>query len=97
MNRTIIIRIRSAEGQHRLTIDSHQSYAELLLAISRKLHYPISSITVKRDNETPVVLEEDVRLANVPYFVDGAILKVETSEPIKPSHSGLAAADLEYR
>jgi hypothetical protein len=54
-------------------------------------------LTVLRDNDKPLTLEECAKLGNVPYFVDGAIVKVETSETTKPSHSGLTTAELEYK
>jgi hypothetical protein len=57
MNRPLIIRLRSNEGQHRLTLDTGQTYGELLLTISKKLNYPIKSLTVLRDNDKPLSLD----------------------------------------
>jgi hypothetical protein len=57
MNRPLIIRIRSNEGQHRLTLHTHQTYSELLLEISRKLNYPVKSLTLTTDNDKPLAAD----------------------------------------
>lgn len=66
------------------------------MQISKKLNYPIKSLTITRDNDKPMVIDEASRLGSIPYFVDGALIKVQTSQPLKANHSGLTTADLEY-
>jgi hypothetical protein len=48
-----------------------------------------------RDNGKTLAIDENAKLGAIPYFIDGAILSVETTQPSKVSHSGLTTADLE--
>lgn len=50
---------------------------------------------VSREDGKPINLSEAVRIRDVPYFQDGAILKVDTRNPKKESHIGIKASDIE--
>ena len=51
---------------------------------------------VSREDGKLITISEGTKLGDIPYFVDGAILKVNSRNPKKQVvHSGIKASDIE--
>ena len=51
---------------------------------------------VSREDGKPITIGEGTKIGDVPYFVDGAILKVNSKNPKKQVvHSGIKASDIQ--
>lgn len=51
--------------------------------MAKKLNISIRDLLVSREDGKPISIGEGVKLGDVPYFVDGAILKVSSRNPKK--------------
>lgn len=62
---------------------TRDTYGELLLQIAKKLNFSIKDLIVSREDNKLLTIAEGYKLGDVPYFVDGAILKVDSKAPKK--------------
>lgn len=66
------------------------------MQISKKLNILHKDLIIAREDGKPLALTEATRVGDVPYFTDGAIIKVASKNPKKqPLHSGIKASDIE--
>lgn len=66
-----------------------------LIKLSKKLNYSIKDLIVTRDDNRPLTLGQGIKIGDVPYFQDGAILIVNSRAPKKEVvHSGIKAEDI---
>jgi len=66
------------------------------IQISKKLNYLIRDLIVAREDDRLITISESTKIREVPYFADGAILKVSSKNPKKESHVGIKTSDIEY-
>ena len=51
--------------------------------MAKKISISIKDIMVSREDGKPITIGEGTKIGDVPYFVDGAILKVNSKNPKK--------------
>lgn len=66
-----------------MNIMSRDTYGELLLQLAKKVNISIKDLLVSREDNKLITIGEGTKIGDVPYFTDGAILKVSSRNPKK--------------
>ena len=61
-----------------------------MIKLAKKLNLSIKDLIVNREDNKPLTISERVKIGDVPYFEDGAIIKVDSRAPKKPPKSQTA-------
>ena len=65
------------------------------MQLSKKLNFSLKDIIVAKEDNRPIALTEGIKVGDVPYFQDGAVLIVSSRAPKKEvAHTGIKTSDL---